>query len=112
MARQIIITRWTRAPIRYESAFKPPPQPPKKLNIHESIRYSLEEIAQTADTKGPWSSSAYKHIQTRLENIQTLAHIINHTTDPPKINEDQIETLKKWREWANVAKEQAGAQLA
>ena len=112
MALQIIITRWTRAPIKYESVFNPPPQTQKTLNIHESIRYSLEEIAQTAGTKGPWGPSAYKHIQTRLGNIQTMAHIIEHTAAPPEISENQIETLKQWREWANTAMEQAGAQLA
>ena len=46
--------------------------------------------------KEPWSPTAYTHIQTRLGNIQTLAHIIEHTTtDPPEINENQIETLKQ-----------------
>ena len=76
MALQIIITRWTRAPIKYESVFNPSPQTQQTLNIHESIRYSLEKIAQVADTKGPWNPPAYKRIQTRLGNIQTLAHII------------------------------------
>ena len=96
MALQIIITRWTSAPIKYKSVFTAPPPTPKCQNIHESIRYSLEETAETADTKGPWSPTAYKHIQTRFENIQTLAHIIEHTTtDPPEINENQIEILKK-----------------
>ena len=29
MALQIIITRWIRAPIKYESVFNPLPKPPK-----------------------------------------------------------------------------------